>query len=476
MGEARRRGTWHQRRAAAIKLQKKALVDALGGRNACDDIRLRSGIEPFLGRMSAEEWGQRRSALIAHLKGVTEGVALGKAQAIRVQSDEIAWYLFVAEQALEDPLCMDVSQAARNLPYLAGLGERWQHRHRVSGLEAKIDEILGNYKSDPDGLLFEVLVALSYAAHGWNVEFLDVRPPEKSPDIHVRKEGREFMVECKRQSRRPAYAEAERNTFLRLWDSAREVLVKNGQWLWFNCTIHIEVTSLPENFLTAVFARALPLCSREAIIYDGPEATVLARKIDRGAVQHHLASYLVKQNSPTLSGLLGGDWAPPDAEVTMIMSARVGQVADCEAPALAGYVEDMEWACGMTRTFAAEASIEKKARDVKNLLADAVKQVPQDMPSIIHIAVETLEGRDVEIRRTEKVMTSIPSFITDRPVAAVRLHRFQPNQTTDKLWEFDETVEFFQRDGVNLRDIPDTVVLPLNTEQRNGYHWEWTDS
>lgn len=471
MGEARRRGTWHQRRAAAIKRRKRTLVEALGGHNARDDEMLRSGIEPFLERMPKEDWARRRSALIAHLKGLTEGTELEKAQPIRVQHDEIAWYLFLAEQALENPLCVDVSQAARNLPIIASLGERWQHRHRVSGLDAKLDEILGKHKSDPDGLLFEVLVALSYAAKEWDVEFLEVRPPQKSPDLRVWKKDFEFFIECKRQSRRPAYAETERNAFLRLWDSAQEVLVKNGQWLWFNCTVHVEVTSLPVDFLEAALASALPLRSTEAVIYDGREATILAREIDRRVVQRHLENYRVKQNSPALSGLLGGNWAPPDANVTIAMKARVSQVVDCEASALGGYVDDIEWACGMTRAFAAETSIEKKARDVKHLLADAVKQVPQDTPSIIHIAVEALEGRDVEVRRTEKVMASIPSFITEKPVVAVRLHRFQPNATTDKLWEFDETVERFQRDGIDLRDLPDTVVLPLDTELRDGSHW-----
>lgn len=76
MGEARRRGTWHQRRAAAIKQQKRALVEALGGHDARDDKMLRSGIEPFLERMPKEQWAQRRSALIAHLKGLTEGTEL----------------------------------------------------------------------------------------------------------------------------------------------------------------------------------------------------------------------------------------------------------------------------------------------------------------------------------------------------------------------------------------------------------------
>ena len=51
-------------------------------------------------------------------------------------------------------------------------------------------------------------------------------------------------------------------------------------------------------------------------------------------------------------------------------------------------------------------------------------------------------------------------------------HRFQANQTIDKLFEFDETVSKFEIEGVSLDDIPETVVVPETTEMRDGGHWE----
>lgn len=126
----------------------------------------------------------------------------------------------------------------------------------------------------------------------------------------------------------------------------------------------------------------------------------------------------------------------------------------------------------MTREIDAKVSIDKKARDVKKLIADATKQVPADRPSVIHIAVETLDGPEVEERRTEKIMTSIPSFVTDKPVKVVRLHRFQANQTIDKLWEFDETVETFQTTDAVLDNLPSRVVVPDDVEVVHGRHWE----
>lgn len=332
--------------------------------------------------------------------------------------------------------------------------------------------MLHNQRSQPDGLLFEILVALSYAVKGWNVELLGQRPSAKSPDMRVTKGNEELFIECKRLARRTSYAEKERDEFLRLWDSAKQALMTGRQWIWFKGVFHQEVSTLPDDFLVKKFEAALPLRAGEIMVYKGPEATIHARLIDRAAVKSHLADFRVKANSPMLSHLLGGDWAPLNSSTTILQIAQMSQVVDCEVPVLGSFVESIDWACGFTREFDSEVSVEKKAKDVTKHLAEAVKQVPHDRPSIIHVAAETMEGKDVERRRTQKVMESIPNFITDKPVLAVRFHRFQANQTIDKLWEFDETVERFQVDGVDLSDLPETVVVPDATDMKDGSHWE----
>jgi hypothetical protein len=438
------------------------------------DERLRAGIEPFFARLSPDEWGQRRAAIIAALNEAVKGSELEKATSIRIRDDEIAWYLFLAEQALNDPFNTDIAQSQRTLVYFAGIGSRWKHAHRVSGIEAKLDEIIHTYKSSPDGGIFELCVALAYASKGWEVEFIPTQRGAgvKTPDMVARKDGAEIYIECKRQDRRAAYAENERSEFLRLWDATLPVIQSNGQWLWMRGTFHVELSSLPTEFLSTILQERLPLRVKEALIYDGPELTLHVHRIDVAKVQHHFLHNRVKANSPTLTKVIGGDWAPKNASVTIAKIASVSEIADCEAAALGTYIDQVEWACGFTRDIDAPVSIEKKARDIKNLLAAAIKQVPSDACSVVHIAAETLEGRDVERRRTEKVQESIPTFVTDKPVLAVRFHRFQPNSSTDLLFEFDETVETFALDGVPLDELPVGVVIPDDVEMRDGSHWE----
>lgn len=472
MGEARRRGAFEERKKAAIKRNKMKLVSLIGGGDPQCDKDLRAGIAPFLRLMSADKWQRRRGDILDAIRNIEQGVELERAKPIRVREDEIGWYLFLCEQAMDDPLCMDVSQVARAAPFFAGIGTRWQYANNVVGLENKIREILHKAKSNPDGPIFEILVALSYAAKGWSVELLERQPQAKSPDMVVRKDGLEIYVECKRLERRTSYAERERDDFLKLWDAAKHILWEKQQWLWFRGVFHVEVSSLPTDFLANIFQHALPIGHGEVLVYQGDEATIHARLIDRYAVWSHLEHWQVKTNSPMLSHLLGGDWAPMNSSVSMAHLVKLAHVNGCDAPALGTYIQEMNWACGFTRDFDSEASLDKKAKDVLGLVTEAVAQVPSYKASIIHVAAETMEGKQVERLRTQKVMASIPALAVGKPLLAVRFHRFQANQTIDKLWEFDETVERFQVDGFCDDDLPLNVVTPDSTEMRSGSHWE----
>jgi len=476
MGEAKCRGSFDERKKTAIKRNKARLIKEFVGVDEETNKRLLAGINPFIEQMDADEWDKRRTQILAVLNTHnTDEHDLETAKPIRVKDDEIAWYLFLCEQAVKDPLCNDVSQVARVAPYFSAIGDRWKYADKVEGIENKIKDTLVRYRKDPDGIIFEILVALSYAEKGWGVKFLDENPPEKSPDMVVKKGGKEFYIECKRHQRTSQYSQEERNQFLKLWDKSHVELIKNNQWIWFKGHFHTEISDLPDDFLKNIFKNNLPISGNEQIIYDSDEAIIYARNIDVAAVREHLDSFQVKNPSYQLTLLLGDDWAPPNSNVTTKMVANVSHYVECDSSLLNTYITDIAWACGITRYFDSDISIDKKARDITKQLSDAVNQVPYDKPSIIHIAAETLEGKEIEIKRTEKVMSTIPDFITDKPVVGVRFHRFQSNQTTDQLFLFDETVNKFQVDGIDLSDIPESAVVVSDVEMKEGSHWELYD-
>jgi hypothetical protein len=478
MGQAKRRGTFNERKQFAIKRDKNLIIEKMGGRDKHLMDVLHTGIKPFLAQLSKEEWQARRRRILESLKSHPESISLEKAKSIRFREDEIGWYIFLCQQTLVDPLCIDISQAQRILPFFAGIGERWVYANKVDGIERKISDTLTRYKTSPDGTIFEILVALSYAVKGWNVEFLKEIPPVKSPDMIVRKNGIELFIECKRLDRRTAYSEKERVEFLRLWDAAVPVLLMNKQWIWLKAVFHAEVSILTTDFLAQILQKTLPICNGETIIHDSSDATISARHIDSQAVINHLEKFMVKEPSPMLNNLLGGDWAPDNSEVSVVYHAKRGQITGCEVAVLGTFIESLDFACGITRKFDSEISINKKARDITKLLSEAVKQVPHGGLSVIHIAAETLEGRDVELRRTEKVLSKIPSFVTDKAILGLRFHRLQSNSRANMLFEFDETVEDFQSDRIRpegkmlLKDIPTQVIVPDQVETVDGRHWE----
>lgn len=474
MGEARRRGSREQREVEAIKRNKRDLAMEMGLLDDRDPMHqaLKAAFKAFMDRMTPEQWQQRRAAVLDHLKSRGNSPQLAEAKPIRVREDEMSWYLFLCEQAISDPMCTDESQSQRILPFFAGLGARWQYAHRVAGIERKLDELLKEHRKQPDGLFFEVLVALAYAEAGWDVTFIE-EGSGKTPDMRVVRAGQEYIVECKRMSRTTDYSERERNQFLRLWDAGKHVLVDKGQWVWFKGTFHVDPADLPENFLRDLWQASLPIGLGERVLIDSEKATIKARLIDQDGVRRHMRDFTVKANSAMLTRVIGGDWAPENAAVTLLPLLQISHVKGCEAPELGMYAEQVGFACGFTRDFDSETSIDKRAKDVKKLLSDAVEQVPRDKPSIIHLAAETMEGAEVEHRRTEKLLAGMPDFdFKGAPVALVRFHRIQAHQRATIQFELDETVDTLHATDIDVSGIPRMVVAPRSTPMVPGTHWE----
>lgn len=474
MGEARRRGTKEERQIKATIEAKAKLYEKSGLINPemPENIALKCFYDVFLNNMKEGEWKSRKKAIIARISQGENTKRLAETSPIRDKVDEIGWYLLLTELALTDPLCLETNQAARALPFIYGIGSKWQYKTRVQGIEDKIHEALNKQKNNPDGILFEMLIALSYASLGWEVELLKTTPPGKSPDIRIKKESREYFIECKKQSRRPDYSAKEHQLFLELWDPVPKILTKNGQWVWLEIVFHDELTNINHDFLAQEIIKKLPLPKGEHVILDNGIATIKARRIDQSKVQNHLSNFKVKDASTSLRTLLGADWAPRNSGGPMVMTAKHSRVSGCEHLPSSRWVEDIEWASGCTWYCDAPKSIEKKARDVNNLLREALDQVPTGKPCIIHIAIETLEGRDVDRLRAEKIRTTMARFTSERPIEALLIHSIQCNDVIDKLFEVDETVDWYFGKSGAIPDIPRYVLLPSNTSGYKAAHWD----
>ena len=85
-------GSRVQRKAEAIKRGKAELLEAIGIRTDDPDRQiLRAGLKPFMERMTSEEWQQRRTTLLDHLRDRTHHPLLSAAQPIRVREYLACW-------------------------------------------------------------------------------------------------------------------------------------------------------------------------------------------------------------------------------------------------------------------------------------------------------------------------------------------------------------------------------------------------
>src|SRR5262249_22761013 len=135
--------------------------------------------------------------------------------------------------------------------------------------------------------------------------------------------------------------------------------------------------------------------------------TVNASFVDFDKVRKHLEKFCVKTHSRQLQELVGGRWERSRG-FTMVMNASIGRVGGDRG--VNEYVNDIRWAAGVYWQCDAERAYEKKARDIRSHLADAVEQLPANGRGVVHIGIETFDGELVEAERFKRILNTFSSF------------------------------------------------------------------
>ncbi|MFM0300226.1 hypothetical protein PQQ99_08875 [Paraburkholderia sediminicola] len=479
MGEAKRRGTLNQRVHEA-RLRPHPMWDnakevagdeSLVSPEEPDPILLRRAYDAFVDQIGIDAWRQRRAAVESeYLRVAHEQVAMGQTPALLFE-DKLGWYLFLCELAISDPYHLPTYYSARALPFMGAIGAKLKYGASVQGLSGKFGEIATKRTREPDGHIFEILVALSYAEKGWVVQFIPESPPAKTADMMVTLEGVTLHVECKRMSQRSAYVQEEENLWHQQWTSAESMIRANRQWLWVDVVVHVEMKSLTPDWFASKLAVLLPYDGIDASMND-EAGRIRVRTIDRRPLDKDLHWSYVKASGSKLRHLLAGDWMPENAITSLAIDGSMRHSGD-RPDFFSTYVDTVQWACGATFRCDAEESIERKARDVKSTLSRAKAQLPDEFPSIVHIALETLEGPEVEERRMKKLIPSIEQMTFAKRLEGVVIHSFQPVDSMEQVMVIDETSSEFWRDGNRRVHVPFTAILPADaTASRPGSHWQ----
>lgn len=437
----------------------------------------------FIEVMGEEVWIERRGKVLAYFRQMSERLYTGKSDVsfhekdarLAFYDDWIAWYLYLAESLADRPTVDEPAQSSRIWHFFAVIGEHSERLKLVKGIESKLNDLLVKTINQPDSILFELVVAICYSKNGWDVEFIPETATHKTPDLRVVKGSDILYVECKRLAKVTQYSEDERTEWLKRWEMALPLIIRYHEPVFFEVTFKTEIVKTRIDILLAAVNEIYNsgyLVKGKIAVCESEDVSVRANFIDMGRVGEHIGKWHVKYPSPQLYSLLDDDY-DPFGSYTMVCNAKLCTFSNDEFSTINVFIDEIEkpfcakWVC------LAEESIDKKAKDIKRVLVQAVKQAPIDAPTVIHIGYETLHGPEIEFVRDSKICEIISNFdFVGKDIAAIYCHSFQSRQLAGENWDFAETVRYFSQSRNAETLIEQKLLTDVEgTVQADDTHW-----
>lgn len=433
-----------------------------------DDPDLRHAVDWFISFMSADEWRSRRfAALERFLNAATGNLAEDPSGVGRFFSadDQFAWYLFLGQANLDHPTIYDFMFGSRVLPILRSIGRSLDLLKEIEGIGQRVQRIVGAERRQPNGGLFELLVAAAYRREGAEVRFLPEQPGvKKMHDMDVRIRGREWSVECKRMEI-GEYTEKERARARELWLPTAHEMQRRGLNVLAKVRFASELDDVSPEYLARHTIRWTSGGFLVPHRWEDMHGSGSIGRLDMSRLKALLKTDDVALHSPRMMELLTGEYKR-NAKVIQVLLAKMA-----ENPL---YVTECDQAIVLDWESHSPAAIDGKARDVLKRLADGVRQLPDSRPSVIHIGLEAVDGDDVERLRYDKVVRTITSFDPQgKELEYVYIHWFAPESSPTRSEAFDETSHWSGRRPGHLRPLrDDRLVLAPDIATRDGVHWD----
>ncbi len=441
-----------------------------------DDTDLDDALEWFLEFLGADDWTARVAAIEQNIESGLGSAArdfgTGGLASAYTGRDRIAWYLYLVDAAQRHPLRYEPSQGARILPVFKKLGAHLGLLRDVGGVGERVERLLGPERGQPDSGLFELLIALLWKRNDYRiVEFIPESPNSKTPDFLARSGRDKWFVECKRLQRRSEYSERERKRWFAMWTPFRQHLARNRISLVFDITFHVELDTLPDDYLMEHLAGKIQFlsCPRHIISTDAWD--VSAKPVDYDRIRGHLQRYRVRFPSDQLQELVAG-YRDPRRGFSFTATGefvRLGGTSGANQ-----FLDDLSFAAGSFWSCDAPEAIRRKARAIRKQLRRAVDQFPPAGRCAAHVGLETVEGPVVEEERFSGIMRSVLDFdALGKDLSWVYCHLFESYAPPARSYAIDETVLRFggpQTGGdepIGFR----WAVLPEGARFSEDFHW-----
>ncbi|HZG29189.1 MAG TPA: hypothetical protein VE079_12070 [Ensifer sp.] len=390
----------------------------------------------------------------------------GERPALFDETDTIAWYILQAETFATDRTYFAPEGIMRAVPYLTRIGKELPTMLSVKGSEERAARMMTTEKSQPDGPLFELLVGLAWKRNGWNeVEFLqEKRGIARTPDLLVSKPRTTWAVECKRMV--PSqYAKSERAIGMELANPVHAMFLERYESHVVEVIYKVELSHVSEDYLVRTVERAV--AQKLPYRWDDEVSRGIIRPVRWDLVRSVMTNDFVYYGGSRMVELLTGQY---EHDVDYSMSAKWRPWADRFEYADAIYQASVvAWRC------IASQSTTRKAAHFKRVLANAEGQLPTDMPSAIHVGIETYSGNFVDFYRHLQNKREARSF---QPSASrlrwVYANHFVPENTTrqDETWAITETMVPYKVGAHGTKSpLPGHMLVSPETNTDPGFHW-----
>lgn len=428
-----------------------------------DNPQLRRAVEWFKSFMPPQQWIERREKAARRLYAGALGVTVGDGRYFD-SKDGFGWYLFLAEAMLDHIGNYDYLYGSRVVPIILAIGRDLDLLKAVEGVESRVDRMVGIERGQPNGGLFELLVASCYARAGAKVAFVEERPGQaQTYDMDVTLNGRTWAVECKRMEV-GAYSESERLQIGRLWSPCSKKLGVLEQNTLCKVRFKIELKKVPDNYLMTKVTAWLESGFRD-IEWSDSTSDGSVSVLDLRPLRQVLATDMVMGSSHRITELLTGSYVRNSQYQTMLRIKRGDNPR---------YVDDCDLAIVLHWESLSDASISSKARDIRKKLSEATAQLPTGRPSIIHVGFEAVEGDRVERLRHSKILATARRFDPgEKQLEYVYCHYFVPESPPDESWAFDETTQWCGIRHSQPKPLEKCfLVLSQDSRTRSGPHWQ----
>ncbi len=355
----------------------------------------------------------------------------------------------------------------RVVPFLTRLGKELPLLMSVRGVEDRAARMMLSERRQPDGGLFELLVALAYRRGGWSrVEFVPETPGRgRTPDMHIFQRTRRWAVECKHlmPSR---YAAREKVRGEELARPIHALSLETEKSIIVEVKYKVELIDVPDDYLVGHVRTATH--GHTFNPWDDQIATGRVRPVNWKLARKVLAKDYVYASGSRIIELLTCHYQH-DADHSIAAKWRPAS----DRPA---YADAVYQASVVTWRSFSKAAVLKKARHFRSILANAEDQLPPDRPGVVHIGVESYAGNDVDFARHIANTLEVSDFEPrNSRLRWVYGNYFVPEATTrrDESWAIAETMVPYKIGSHRTQSpLPGHMLVSPEGVGRRGAHWD----